>query len=480
MSKQTRRKFLKQAGAASAAVSLFTISGTKSSGDVIGANDRLQVAVVGCGGRGKYHIGQFAKMKGTQVRTIVEVDTTHFALGKQIVAEAGGAEPACVEDIRTALDDKNIDAISIATPNHTHSLFTIWGCQAGKDVYVEKPISHNVWEGRKVVEAANKYGRVVQHGAQRRSQQSFANEISAIHSGNYGKLLVSKGYCCKPRWSIDFKKPKPAPKNINFDMWLGPAPEQPYHENLVHYNWHWFWDFGAGDVGNQGVHQMDVARWAIPGATLPTKVWSLGGRFGYEDQGETPNMLLSVYEFGDVLLVFETRGLVGKNKGYGRKVENEYFTTEGRIAHGKFYPNGGGKPERVKSDGSIRVAKGGPFGSFVNAVKSRNPEDNNSNAEVGHYSSSLCHMGNISYRLGEQVPFNSKAQSLGDNKQVVESWQKVQANCKAVGMNLSDKKYQLGRTLEVDPKAERFVNDDQANLMLTREYRKPYEITEEV
>ena len=196
--------------------------------------------------------------------------------------------------------------ISIAAPNHWHSLITIWACQAGKDVYVEKPLSHHMSEGRKCVEAARKYRRVVQHGTQKRSHQQLAQQISAIQSGKYGKLLVSKGYCCKPRWSIGFKKPAQPPAHLDFDLWLGPAPEQTYHENLVHYNWHWFWDTGNGDIGNQGVHEMDVARWAIKGATLPTRMWSLGGRFGYEDQAQTPNTLLAVYEYGETLLVFET------------------------------------------------------------------------------------------------------------------------------------------------------------------------------
>src|SRR5262249_37934812 len=318
------------------------------------------------------------------------------------------------------------------TPNHWHSLITIWACQAGKDVYVEKPLSHNITEGRRCIEAAAKYGRVVQHGTQQRSSESRANEIAAVQSGKYGRLRVSKGYCCKPRWSIGRKKPTTPPDHLAFDLWLGPAPEQPYHANLVHYNWHWFWDFGNGDIGNQGVHEIDVARWAIKDATLPTKVWSLGGRFGYEDQGVTPNTQMAVFEYGDVLLVFEVRGLVGKSKEFPNRVDNEYYTEEGRIAHGRFYPKNGGKVEKLASF-DVRVTPGGAWGSFLHAVRSRKVEDLNAPVEHGHYSSALCHLANISYRLGEKVPFNGKTKSLGDNHEVVETFMNLQQNLKGVG-----------------------------------------------
>src|SRR5262249_55059860 len=253
-------------------------------------------------------------------------------------------------------------------------------------------------------------------------------EIAAVQSGRYGKLLVSKGYCCKPRWSIGVRAPEKPPAHLDFDLWLGPAPEQPFHRNLVHYNWHWFWDTGNGDTGNQGVHEMDVARWAIKGATLPTRLWSLGGRFGYQDQGQTPNTQLIVFEYGDALLLFETRGLVGKHKGFPLEVLNEYYTSEGVIRKGKFYPKGEGKGEPVSGGTPDAVAPGGQFGSFLLAVRSRRPEDNNASAEVGHYSSALCHLGNISYRLGAPAPFNKQTKALGDNKQVVESFEHIKAN----------------------------------------------------
>ena len=479
MTQPTRRTFLKKT-AASAVFSSFVIAGTKSSGRVIGAGDTIRIGVCGLHGRGGSHVKAFAGMKNVEVSHLIDVDTAQFAARKKQVEQLGGNKPTCVQDIREALEDPSLDAISIATCNHTHSMIAIWACQAGKDVYVEKPLSHNIFEGRQCVQAARKYGRVVQHGTQQRSSQERANEIAAVQSGNYGKLLVSKGYCCKPRWSIGFKEPTAPPSNLDFNLWLGPAPEQPYHANLHPYNWHWFWDFGNGDTGNQGVHEMDVARWAIAGATLPTRVWSLGGRFGYKDQGQTPNTQLSAYEFGDVLLLFETRGLVGKNKGFDRKVLNEYYTSEGVIRDSKFYPHNGGQPVAVSGGTPRHVTPGAEFGSFITAMRSRRPEDNNADAEVGHYSAALCHLGNISYRLGKPVPFNAKTQALGDNPQVVESLETIRANCRAVGMNLEESTYRLGRVLEFVPATEKFVGDDQANAMLTRNYRKPFVVPQEV
>ena len=481
MSKFTRRSFLKTAAASSAAFSMFTIAGTKASGKVLGANDTVRVGVAGINSRGVSHIDEFSKVDNVQVACLIDPDSRLFKSKGQYTAERSGAEPKCVQDVRQALDDKTLDAISVATCNHWHSLITIWACQAGKHVYVEKPISHNVFEGRKCVEASQKYGCIVQHGTQQRSDPNRAKQIAAIQSGKYGKLLVSKGYCCKPRWSIGFQPEVPPPSDFNFDIWLGPAPEQPFHGNLHPYNWHWFWDFGCGDIGNQGVHEMDVARWGIKDATLPTKVWSLGGRFVPEgkDQGQTPNMELSVYEFGDTLLVFETRGLVQKEGAPPFKVANEFYTTEGVIRDFKFFPNDGGDPQPL-SGGEAEVTPGGPFGAFIAAVRSGDHAMNNCDAEVAHYSAALCHLGNISYRLGEPVPFQARPALLGDNAEVVASFDAIRENLEAVNIKLDDNTFQLGRVLNVDPKTETFIGDDQANQLLTRPYRAPFVVPEVV
>ena len=479
--KLTRRRFLRHTVTAGAAFPLFTIAGTKSSGRVLGANDVIRVGIAGIHGQGNAHIDQYLELKNVQVTHLIDPDRSLFASRSQKIREKGGNTPKCFQDIREALEDKELDAVSIAAPNHWHSLLTIWACQAGKDVYVEKPLSHNISEGRRAVEAARKYGRIVQHGTQQRSSPGRANEIAAVQSGKYGRLRVSKGYCCKPRWSIGRKAPEPPPADLAFDLWLGPAPPQPYHANLVHYNWHWFWDFGNGDIGNQGVHEIDVARWAIKGATLPAKVWSLGGRFAYEDQGQVPNTQMAVYEYGDALLVFEVRGLVDKHPDFKFKVSNEYYTTEGMIADGKFHPRNGGAPESLpKFD--VKVTAGGAWGSFLHAVRSRKVEDLNADVEHGHYSAALCHLANISYRLGDKVSFNQKARALSENAEVAQTFENVRANLEAVGVNLTEAKYQQGRALRFDPKREHFVGDNagQANALLTRSYRKPYVVPNKV
>jgi predicted dehydrogenase len=481
MARMTRRVFLQRAAAAGAALPLVTIAGASASGQPLGANDAIRIGIAGINGQGNSHLDQYLGLEGARVTHLIDPDRSLFPSRTKKITEKGGAEPTCVQDIRRALDDKNVDAISIATPNHWHSLITIWACQAGKDVYVEKPLSHNIVEGRRCIEAARKYGRLVQHGTQQRSSASRANEIAAVQSGKYGKLLVSKGYCAKPRWSIGRKETGPPPADLAFDLWLGPAPEQAYHANLVHYNWHWFWDFGNGDIGNQGVHEIDVARWAIPGATLPSSVWSLGGRFADDDQGQTPNMQMAVFTYGDVLLVFEVRGLVGKHPGYALRVENEYYTHEGKIREGQFYPKSGGAPEKL-SDFGVKVTPGGAFGSFLHALRTRKVEDLNAPVEHGHHSSALCHLANISYRLGERVPFQRAARALGDNREVVQTFDNLRENLRAVGMQLEETMYRLGRTLAFDAAQERFVGEgaDLANPFLSRPYRKPFIVPESV
>lgn len=500
MPRFNRRKFIQSATATGATLPLFTIAGTKASGKVLGANDTIRIAVAGINGRGNSHIdGLHRPKENVEVTYLVDPDSSLFESRSKKITDRGGSSPKCVQHIQAALEDKNLDAVSVATCNHWHSLMGIWACQAGKHAYIEKPISHNVYEGRKLVEAAQKYGSIVQHGTQQRSSDLRARQIAAIQSGKYGKLLVAKGYCCKPRWSINFKPVSAPPSHLDFNQWLGPAPKQPYHANLAHYNWHWFWDTGNGDTGNQGVHEMDVAHWAIRGATLPQRVWSLGGRFipgekDLKDQGETPNMQISVYEYDDVLVVFETRGLVENRKRYPKsfpfKVANEFYTTEGVIKEHvddqgtkqgwHFFASGDDRPQPLQLDDTITVTPGGPFGSFLAALRSGDPAMVNCDAKNGHYSSALCHLGNISYRLSEPVPFRSAAGALGDNTQVVEAFDVLKNNLQAVDIDLSQQVYQLGRTLQLDPSTEKFFDDEEANLLLTRQYRKSFLVPDTV
>jgi predicted dehydrogenase len=464
-----RRTFLKSSAATALIAAPMYVP--KSA---FGANDRVRMAVLGVNGRGKNHIREFQEQKNVEVVTLCDPDKNVLQERAKSFQETYDKKVKLEQDLRKVLDDKKIDAIGIATTNHWHSLATIWACQAGKDVYVEKPMSHNIFEGRKAVEAARKYNRIVQHGTQSRSSEGFAKEVVAVQSGKYGQLLATKGYCCKPRWSIGFKPYKPAPSNLDFDLWLGPAKQQPYHKNLVHYNWHWFWDTGNGDIGNQGVHQLDIARWAIPNATLPTKVWSLGGRYGYKDQGETANTQMFVCEYGDIPLIFEVRGLVGRESKDIGNISNEYFTSEGKIKSRMFYPKNGGAPEPLEDLGGS-VGPGGNFANFISAVRSRNVDDLNADVLEGHYSSALNHLANISLRLGSQVPFSKTPKAILDNEYIFDTFQALEKNLAwGLGLNLHDMTYQLGRTLEFDPANESFVDDKQANNMLGRAYRNPY------
>jgi len=479
MSRQTRRTFLKNTAAAGV-VTTFAISGTKSSGRIIGANDTIRVCVAGIHGRGKKHINAFAGKNGAMVTHLVDPDGSLFDERIKMVQEMGGNTPKCYQDLREALDKEEFDVVTIASTNQWHSLLGIWACQAGRDVYVEKPCSHNVYEGRKLVEAARKYNRIVQHGTQRRGNSKYYKQIAAVQSGEYGKLLISYGRASKPRRSIGFKSAKTPPKELNFDLWLGPAPKQPYHENIVHYNWHWFWDFGNGEIGNQGVHQMDVAYWAVEAATglgAPKSVISMGGRFGYEDQAQTPNTQLTLYDYGETKLFFEDYGLVDDKD---KRVDNEFHMEKGIIMGDKFYPKGSDKAEPL-IDVEYTKPEGDIFENFINCVRSRKREELQAEALVAHHSAALCHLGNASYRLGKQVPFNKEARSLAGDKDAVQAFDEMKEHLKEhTDMDLKESTYSLGPKLIYDGETERFVDNKEANAIITRNYRKPYVVPEKV
>jgi len=482
----TRRDFVKRSIAVGAGLTLASPFSR-----VRGANDDIRVAVVGINGRGGSHISNFDKMEGVRVAGLCDVDRRVLERRAKPFKDRNKKVDAYV-DIRKLLDNKNIDAISIATTNHWHSLATIWACQAGKDVYVEKPCSHNVFEGRKCVEAAEKYKRIVQHGTQSRSSSGWARQAAAISSGKYGKLLVSKAYASKVRWSIGFKPIQEPPEHVDFNIWLGPARNQPYHGNLVHYNWHWFWDFGNGEIGNQGVHQMDIARWAIPGGTLPKSVMSMGGRWvnsteghpPFTDQAQTPNCQLTVMDFGETLLVFEVIGLNNKvgvdGKKYSTKVGNEFYLEEGAIKGGKFYPKGSDKAEDlVKVD--VEMGPGNIWENFIHCVRTRKRSDLHADITEAHLSSACCHLGNIAYRLGEQVPGTTRPDVLDRYEEVAKSWETINKTVKGtLGLDLSKSTYQLGPMLRFNPETEKFVRNRRANRLLTRPYREPFVVPERV
>jgi predicted dehydrogenase len=465
---ETRRKFLTQ----SSVFATFAISGTKSSGKIIGANERVNVAVCGIKGRGASHIGGHGRQKNVTISHLVDPDSRLFEGRKKFVQSKFKNTPKCVQDVRKVLDNKEVDVISIATPNHWHSLMSIWACQAEKDVYVEKPLSHNLFEGRKLVEAAKKYKRIVQHGTQNRSLRKWSDLAKEVASGKNGKLEVALGTCHKRRGSIGFKDTKNPPSELDFDVWTGPAEKEDFHDNLVHYNWHWFWNYGNGDIGNQGVHQMDIARWMIPGAVWPKSVICLGGRFGYKDQAETANTQLAIFDYGESLLVFDVRGLSGKsNMGVSNHV---YFDKNAKQKNTASHGLKGIK-DPLADRGQVDI-----FENFIEAVRNRKEEHLDAHVYEGHVSSGLCHLANVSYRLGEKSSFNKKNKSFGSNKKGYEYFERMQEHLKENGLNLEETDYIVGRNLEFDAKTETIKGDEEANALLSRNYRSPYIVPEKV
>jgi predicted dehydrogenase len=465
---ETRRKFLAQ----SSVFASFAISGTKSSGKIIGANERVNVAVCGIKGRGASHIGGHGRQKNVTISHLVDPDSRLFEGRKKFVQSKFKNTPECLQDVRKVLDNKEVDVISIATPNHWHSLMSIWACQAEKDVYVEKPLSHNLFEGRKLVEAAKKYNRIVQHGTQNRSLRKWSDLAKEVASGKNGKLEVALGTCHKRRGSIGFKDTKSPPNELDFDVWTGPAAKEDFHDNLVHYNWHWFWNYGNGDIGNQGVHQMDIARWMIPGAVWPKSVICFGGRFGYKDQAETANTQLAIFDYGESLLVFDVRGLSGKsNMGISNHV---YFDKNAKQKNTASHGLKGIK-DPLADRGKVDI-----FENFIQAVRNRKEEHLDAHVYEGHVSSGLCHLANVSYRLGEKSSFNKKNKSFGSNKKGYEYFERMQEHLKENGLNLKETDYIVGRNLEFDAKTETIKGDDEANALLSRNYRSPYIVPDKV
>ncbi|MDO8540587.1 MAG: Gfo/Idh/MocA family oxidoreductase [Opitutaceae bacterium] len=465
----TRRYFLKQSAVAAGALALST--NTHSYARAIGANNRLRIAVVGCNGRGKSHIGGWSDQPNVEIAYLIDPDQNVLDRTLKNLKQKAGDKFNCkgVADIRRALEDPTIDAISIAAPNHWHSLMTIWAAQAGKHVYVEKPMSHDVAEGRVAVEAQKKYGVVVQHGTQRRSDEKIAGLHEAITAGKFGKLKMAYGYCCKPRDTIGSKPVGAPPAGLDWNLWRGPAKISDFHANLVHYNWHWFWKTGNGDMNNQGTHQLDVARWALdPKQTHPTRVMALGGRFKWNDQGETPNTMFAIAEYPNGQQVFFNVRNVNY-QGYLHQVENEYYFEDGgKIVKGSYYAKGSSKGEKVSVPPG-KVTPGGNWGAFIAACRAGKPEMANGTALNAHYGSVMGHLMNNSYRLGTKVPFNAKAGRFGDNKDAYEHFMKLHAIMRdGVGVPEDGAEYTVGPWLTFDPKSERHTGQfaKEANALL--------------
>jgi predicted dehydrogenase len=481
----SRRAFIKQTAFTTAVLGLSARSWSRSNG----ANGDVRVAVVGFHGRGESHIEDLKKIKGARLVALCDVDKGVLARGVDKLKK-GGIEVTPYADIRKLLENKDIDAISIATPNHWHALGAIWGIQAGKDVYLEKPVSHNVWEGRQIVRAAEKYKKVVQTGTQSRSSTAIAEAVDYVQKGNLGKIILARGLCYKPRTSLGKTSgPQKVPDEIDYDLWSGPAPLVAPHRNTprfgtVHYDWHWFWNYGSGDLGNQGIHQMDIARWFLGERDLSPRVMTVGGRLGYEDDGETPNTLFTYHDYKKAPLIFEVRGLPEKTGS--TKMDKLKGVEIGVIVQceggSAIVTSNYGKATILdKEDKEIKSFEGNTshFANFINAVRSRKASDNKAPIVEGHISSALCHTANISYRLGTQKDPNAIREAVKANKEATETLDRMSGHLGANNVDLTRTQLTLGKFLKMDPKTERF-SDDEANALSKDKYRAPFVVPEQV
>jgi hypothetical protein len=449
-----RREFSKMAAVATAGIGtapvILTGSGWK------GANDRLNIAVIGIRSQGQSHIAEYSKLLDVRVAAICDVDSTLFKERiKKYFTDKSVPGPKIYTDLRKLYEDKDIDAVSIATPNHWHALASIWALQAGKHVSVEKPCCHNFFEGRKLVEAAEKYKLIVQDGAEQRSNPCARSMAQYLHSGKLGEVYMAKGLCYKWRDTIGKTPDEPVPAGVDYDLWLGPAPKRSFSKNRFHYNWHWNWEYGNGDMGNQGVHEMDIARWGL-NVTLPDKISAIGGHFMFDDDQNTPNGLISVFEFpnqsagGDKkkILQFEVRHWI--TNGEGIRSDNPkadaYMMSADNVIGNLFYGSKGYMTKNVnewqvfygkeRAAGESGKGLGDHYLAFTEAIRANDRKLANADIRDGFYSCALMHLGNISYRLG--------------------------------------------RSLEFDPVKMKFKNAPDADALLTREYRAPFVVPDKV
>jgi predicted dehydrogenase len=438
---------------------------------VVGANDKVVLAVIGIRGQGNALKRGFAKISNVEIKTLCDVDENLFAAraNDATLKDVATFRPGFQQDLRRVLDDKDVDAVVIATPNHWHALATVWALQAGKHVYVEKPSSHTVWEGRQMIAAQKRAGKVVQVGTMNRSRPPVQQAIKFLHDGGIGEVYMARGLCFKPRPSIGRYPDGPMQpgekyklhvetndweptydsaylSKVNYDLWLGPAPQRPFNRNRFHYNWHWHWDYGNGDTGNQGPHQFDIARWGLREGDHPVKIRSVGGYYGEPSSQETPNLQTTVYEYPDgKILEFATRGGYTNEEGT-QKIGNLFYGTKGWMwidGDGRKWQSYFGRKDEKGPGSEAPPASGGSdpnvltsierphYQNFIDAIRANDPSKVTCDALEGHLSSALPHLANISYRVG--------------------------------------------RALTFDPKKETFVGDKDADKLLTREYRKGFD-----
>jgi predicted dehydrogenase len=403
-----------------------------------GANDRIRVAVLGVNGRGKSHIESLMKQPNVVVATLCDPDMNLLQEMAKSFEDKYKQKVLIEQDFRKVYEKKDIDAVTLATPNHWHALQSVWACQAGKDVYVEKPATHNIYEGKKLIEAAYKYNRIVQHGVQLRSSPAVREAIQHLRDGLIGRVYMARGLVYRWRPDIGNKGISKVPAGLDYDLWCGPAPMAPFTHNLVHYNWHWHWNYGNGDVGNQGIHETDLCMWGL-NVGLPERITSMGGKFLWDDCKEVPEVQTSLYHYPKQkkIIQFEVRNWC-TNLEDGAGVGNIFYGDKGYMVISGYnqYDTYLGQNREKGPGGKDEEPLDAHFKNWIEAIRTRDMSIQNGPVETGHLSSALAHLGNISYRLGRQ--------------------------------------------LEFDPVAERFVGDEDANNMLSREYRSPYVLPEKV
>ncbi len=499
----SRRGFLQRSALASAAwvgASLGHAPWLRAAG----ANDDVRLAVVGvgsrvkAGGMGRNEVRAFRKIPGVRVVALCDVDSAN--LGPEVEAFQKRKEKvAAYRDVRKLLESKEVDAVVVTTPNHWHALVTIWACQAGKDVYVQKPASHNIFEGRKMVEAARKYQRIVQCPNGSRSPNGHAEALEYVRQGHLGKVVRVRHVHFSPRSSIGkVSGPQPLPATVDYDLWSGPAAVAPLVRQNLHYDWHWQWPYGDGELGNWGIHHLDGCRMFLGGG-LPRHAICIGGRFGYDDDGQTPNSQIVYFDYPTAPLLTELRNLP-KDKSFlknavpgrdtwGKDAMDSYQGIPvGKVIHCEHGYVVSTVKSHVAFDASGRQIK--EFQpttpdlnrNFLQAVRSRRASDLAADILDGHLSAVLVHLGNISYRIGKMTPNGEIRQRIQGNKELAAAYQRLQVHLAANGVNLDKTPATLGAMLTFDPATERFVGEfsQQANQFVSRRYRAPFVVPENV
>ncbi len=478
----TRRSFLKSSIATVSALSLPASLYSAAEG----ANDDIRIGIVGFNGRGQDHIGNYLNCKGARIVALCDVDSAVLDKGvAQLATKGHNATPYA--DVRKMLESKEIDVISIATPNHWHALSAIWAIQAGKDVYVEKPVSHNVWEGRQLVKAAAVHQRIVQMGVQSRSGAGIAQALEWVKNEPLGKLQYARALCYKRRPSIGMVNgPQAAPATVDYDLWCGPAAKLPLTRSRLHYDWHWVWNTGSGDLGNQGIHQMDIARRFLGEEALSPGVFAIGGRLGYIDDAETPNSLIVFHDYKKAPLIFEVRGLPSASDAKG--MDKYRGASVGVIVQ---YENGHilcpDYDNAIAFDANGKELKkfsppssGSHYANFLQAVRSRKTADLHGKILDGHISSALCHTANIAYRLGKKFPPGEIAEKIKGNQDAKDSFDRLTTHLAANKIDLTTEQLTFGTHLQFDPISEKFIGNPDADHLLTREYRGSFVVPEKV